>query len=475
MAALSRLPLFLSLRGRPCLVAGGSAAAAWKAELLMAAGAEVVVASADPSPEMRQLAEAPPPSEQHGTTLLLHRAWQREDLKAKALAVGAFGSDAEAECFAAAAAAAGVPVNLVERQADSAVTFGSIVNRSPLVVAVGSDGTSPLFGQTVRARIEALLPQGLAGWAAAAQSWRCRLRGLLPERPARRRFWQALVEEALQAPAGHAAPGTLERLAEDARTGSTGGGRGRITLVGAGPGDPELLTLRALRALQSAEVVLYDELVHSAILDLARREARRIRVGKRGHGPSTAQNEINELLLALAREGRQVVRLKGGDPMIFGRAGEELTAARAAGIPIEIVPGITAAQGAAARLGVTLTHRDHAQRLQYVTAHAKGGKLPSDIDWSALADPAVTTCVYMPKHTLSELVATALTRGLDPQTPAVAMANATRSDESLVAAPLVDLPGRLAGAMPEGPMLVLIGWVLAELLEGMEASVAAKG
>ncbi len=459
MAALSRLPLFISLRGRRCLVAGGTAAAAWKAELLSAAGAEVTILSESPSPEARGLAALAPPSDEHGPVTLLQRTWRESDLEDQALAVGAFAEQEEAERFCEAAKAQGVPVSLVDRAEASAVTFGSIINRSPLVISVNTDGVAPLFGQAVRARIEALLPQGLAGWAAAAKSWRDKVKALLPGRAGRRRFWQAFMQEALERPENYADQSTWQRLLDAAEPTASEGRRGRITLVGSGPGEPELLTLRALRALQSAEVILYDDLVHPAVLDLARREARKLRVGKRGYGPSCKQSDINALLLELAEQGLHVVRLKGGDPMIFGRAGEELTAARAAGIAIEVVPGITAAQGAAARLGISLTHRDHARRLQYVTAHAKGGRLPQDMDWSALADPTVTTIVYMPKHTLAELVTTAVAKGLDPETPALAMANATRSDEATYAAPIAALPDRLAGQMPDGPMLVMIGQV----------------
>ncbi len=462
MAALSRLPLFVSLRGERCLVAGGSPAAAWKAELLSAAGGEVLILSPEPSEEALALAAAPPPSSEHGPVRLEQRAWSAADLAGLVLAVGAFDQQEEAERFLAAAKAEGVIASLVDRAETSAVTFGSIVNRSPLVISINTDGVAPLFGQAVRARIEALLPQGLAGWAATAKSWREKVKALLPGRAGRRRFWQAFLREALERPDGHADPEAWTRLSAAAAADVTDDKRGRITLVGAGPGDPEFLTLRALRALQSAEVILYDDLVHPAVLDLARREARCLKVGKRGYGPSCKQSDINALLLELAEEGLEVVRLKGGDPMIFGRAGEELTAARAAGIAIEVVPGITAAQGAAARLGISLTHRDHARRLQYLTAHAKSGRLPDDIEWSALADPTATTVVYMPKHTLSDLVATALSHGLDPLTPAVAMANATRSDEFVLAAPIAELPARLGGDLPEGPMLVLIGWVFGE-------------
>jgi uroporphyrin-III C-methyltransferase/precorrin-2 dehydrogenase/sirohydrochlorin ferrochelatase len=238
--------------------------------------------------------------------------------------------------------------------------------------------------------------------------------------------------------------------------------RGSVTLVGAGPGDPELLTLRAVRALQSADVILIDDLVSPQVLDFARREAKKMLVGKTGRGPSCKQGEINELMLTLARAGKRVVRLKGGDPLIFGRAGEEVEACEDAGIPVEVVPGISAAQGAAARLGVSLTHRDHARRVQFVTGHARDGRLPTDIDWPSIADPAATTAVYMPGKTLTEFVARAGSEGLAPETPAVAVSNATRSDERMIRTTIGKLPERLAAEPATGPLLLLIGGVFAE-------------
>ena len=251
-----------------------------------------------------------------------------------------------------------------------------------------------------------------------------------------------------------------------------------ITLVGAGPGDPELLTLRAVRALQSADVILFDDLVSRDVLDFARREARKMLVGKTGFGPSCKQDDINALMVSLAKQGKRVVRLKGGDPLIFGRAGEELDACRTANIFVEVVPGITAAQGAAARLGLPLTDRKHARRLQYVTGHAKDGALPADLDWRSLADPATTTAIYMPSKTLDALVTRAVAEGLDPQTPAMAIARATRPDQAVVAAPISELPARLAQAALPGPALVMPGrkWLLDEPMPGAGTAPAqAKG
>ena len=248
---------------------------------------------------------------------------------------------------------------------------------------------------------------------------------------------------------------------------------GSVTLVGAGPGDPDLLTVRALRAIQTADAVLFDDLVAKPVLDLVRRDARLIDVGKRGYRTSCKQPDINAQLIELARQGLKVVRLKSGDPLIFGRAGEEITACREAGIPIDIIPGITSAQGAAAGLGVSLTHRDHARRLQFITAHDRHGQLPPDIDWSAVADAAATTIIYMPKRTLPELTAIAMAHGLDPATPALAVANATRPDEWVLRSTVGKIGIDLHAAALEGPVLVMLGEALREALGTMAAPQAA--
>ena len=237
------------------------------------------------------------------------------------------------------------------------------------------------------------------------------------------------------------------------------GSVGTVWLVGAGPGDPELLTLKAVRALQAATIILYDDLVGPEVLELARREAKRVAVGKKGHGPSCKQSEINDRIVALARAGETVVRLKGGDPTIFGRATEELDACRAAGIPVAIVPGISAAQGAAASLGISLTERKRARRVQFVTGHGADGKLPADIDWGAVADRKVTTILYMPRSTLGGFVRRALAKGLDPATPAIAIASATLPEEARAAGTIADIEAG-ASALPAGaPVTILIGWV----------------
>lgn len=452
IGALATLPLFHKLGGRRVVLAGDGEGAVWKAELLASTGADLHVFSPHAAGRFRPLAE------RGDLAITLHaRAWTPEDLTGAAIVVAEAESDEEAEAFVAAGHAAGAVVNVIDRPAYCDAQFGALVNRSPLIVAISTDGAAPVFGQAIRARIESLLPRSLKAWAEAARDWRPAVQAREASFAVRRAFWQLFTDRAL-ADAGRtptdadrdALLASLDRL--DAAPPA-----GRVLLVGAGPGDPDLLTLKALRALQSADVILHDNLVAPAILELARREARRVAVGKIGHGPSVLQEDINDLLVSLAREGKTVVRLKSGDPGIFGRAGEEIAACREAGIPVTIVPGITSAQGAAASLGLSLTDRAHAQRLQFITGHGRDGRLPASIRWCAVADPTVTTVVYMPRRTARAFTDAAMVNGLSPETPAVAVAWATRDNEARISGTAATIAERLA-TLPEGaPVILIIG------------------
>ncbi|HMF22055.1 MAG TPA: siroheme synthase CysG [Pseudolabrys sp.] len=458
LQALARLPVFFALDGKRAVLAGGSPAAAWKAELLSASGAQVEVYALNVGEELAELAEAPP----RGSIKVNLRNWTVADLPGAAVAVGAFEDDESAAAFAAAARAAGVPVNVIDKPAFCDFSFGAIVNRSPLVIGISTDGAAPVFAQAIRAKLESLLPTGFAGWAAAAARWRNAVKASRLSFAGRRTFWQLFTAHAIANSSSEPTQDDFERFVAEVE----GLGRmvenGSVTLVGAGPGDPELLTLRAVRSLQSADVILFDDLVSRDVLDFARREARKMLVGKTGFGPSCKQEEINALMVSLAKQGKRVVRLKGGDPLIFGRAAEEISACATANIPVDVVPGITAAQGAAAKLGLPLTDRKRARRLQYVTGHAKNGALPADLDWRGIADPTTTTAIYMPTRTLAALVEKATAEGLDPDTPALAIARATRPDQAVVAAPIAELPGRLTQAALPGPVLVMIGRALSK-------------
>jgi len=456
LGLLARLPIFLSLDGKRAVLAGGSPAATWKAELLSATGARVDVYADEVSDELVRLAADPP----RGAITINRRAWNSEDFKGAAIAIGAFDDEEDAATFASSARAAGVPVNVIDKPAHCDFSFGAIVNRSPLVIGISTDGAAPVFAQAIRAKLEALLPNGFADWAAAAARWRNAVKRSGLSFSGRRRFWQLFTAQAIAAPDHQPSETDFNNLIAEVGGLGTAVENGSVTLVGAGPGDAELLTLRAVRALQSADVILFDDLVSREVLDFARREARKMLVGKTGFGPSCKQDDINALMVGLARQGKRVVRLKGGDPLIFGRAAEEITACEEADIPVEVVPGITAAQGAASRLGLPLTDRKRARRLQYVTGHAKSGALPGDLDWQSLADPATTTAIYMPTRTLPALAATAIAKGLDPQTPALAIARATRPDQAVVRAFISELPQRVEEANLPGPVLVMLGHAL---------------
>jgi uroporphyrin-III C-methyltransferase/precorrin-2 dehydrogenase/sirohydrochlorin ferrochelatase len=455
IGALATLPVFFMLEDRRVILAGSSAGALWKAELLEAAGARVDLFGEYRGEDFAHFALGERVRRQS-------RHWIDADFKGAALAIGEFDSDAAAASFRAAAHRAGVPVNIVDRPALCDFQFGSIVNRSPLVVGISTAGAAPVFGQAIRAQIETLLPAGFARWAEAAREWRPAVQALNFNFRERRSFWETFTREAFthptEVPSEHVRNQLLDRVGQPGTRTDDGKEIGTVLLVGAGPGDPELLTLKAVRALQSADVVLFDDLVSPAIVDMARREATRITVGKRGHKPSCGQDEISALLVKLAKEEKKkVVRLKGGDPTIFGRANEEIEALRASRVPFEIIPGVTAASGAAAAAGVSLTERDIARRVQFITAHTKEGRLPDDLDWRALADPRATTAVYMGAKTLPVLVERLLTAGVAPETPALFIESATRAEERIIAAHLSQLPSKVAAAGPSGPALLLIG------------------
>ena len=330
MPPLTQLPVFFALIGKRVVLAGGSNAAAWKAELMLAAGARLEVYAEEFSDEMQAVAA----DTRDAAITLINRAWMPDDLDGAALAIGAFEDEQGAAAFAKAARDTGVPVNVIDKPAFCDFSFGAIVNRSPLVIGISTDGAAPVFAQAIRAKLEATLPQGFAAWAAAAQRWRAAVKASGLPFAGRRKFWQLFTAHAVKNP--DAAPGDadFERFIAEVQGEGAAVAAGTVTLVGAGPGDPELLTLRAVRALQSADVILFDDLVSRDVLDFARREARKMLVGKTGFGPSCKQEDINALMLGLAKQGKRVVRLKRGDPLIFGRAAEELDACDAAGFAV---------------------------------------------------------------------------------------------------------------------------------------------
>ena len=449
MAKLARLPVFLALEGKRVLLAGGSAAAAWKAELLSAAGAHVDVYAVDVSEDMRQMATDAP----GGVITIIDRVWAAGDLSGAAVAIGAFDDDESSAAFAAAARKAGVPVNVIDKPAFCDFSFGAIVNRSPLVIGISTDGAAPVFAQAVRAKLEALLPNGFAHWAAAAAKWRnaVKLSGL--SFSGRRKFWQVFTAHAVRNPTSEPTQDDFARFIAEVKGLGESVETGSVTLVGAGPGDPELLTLRAVRALQSADVILFDDLVSRDVLDFARREARKMLVGKTGFGPSCKQEDINALMVSLAQQGKRVVRLKGGDPLIFGRGGEEAEALAAAGIPCEVVPGVTAALACAAGAGIPLTHRDAARAVTFVTGHRREG----GVDLAGLVQPGVTLAIYMGIAMLRPIHDALLAGGMSPAMPAAVIERGGTPGQRVLRGTLAEMLAQAPGWVTEGPALLLVG------------------
>ncbi len=452
MGDLATLPVFLKLAGKTALIAGGSAGTAWKAELLAAAGAHVRLVWAEPDAEAAKLAADWP-----DRVTLIERALLDSDFDGAAIAIGALEDDQEGAAFAAAARMRGIPVNVVDKPAFCDFQFGAIVNRSPLVIGISTDGGAPPLGQAVRSMIETLLPAGFTGWAKAAKAWRGRVTTSGLDGGQRKSFWRRFAAMAMARP--HEAPCPIERemMIVDLEHALPQTRGGSLALVGAGPGDPELLTLKAVRFLREADVILYDDLVGDGVLAFARREARKIHVGKRGGETSCAQGDISSLAVLLASEGNRVVRLKGGDPLIFGRADEEIAAAAEAGIPVTIINGISAAMAAAASQGASLTRRGVARRLQFITAHDEAGDIPATLDWASIADPDATTCIYMGRRTLGSMMLRAIHAGLDPATPAHFVINATRPDEHCVTGTASSIAAHVAACKAGGPGVLLLG------------------
>jgi uroporphyrin-III C-methyltransferase/precorrin-2 dehydrogenase/sirohydrochlorin ferrochelatase len=447
-------PLFVDLHGRVVVVVGGGPVAERKALLLAASGARLRVVAPALTDGLAAACAA---------GHLEHRArpFEPADLEGARLAVAATGDPPTNARVAAAAEARGVLVNVVDELAPSSAILPAIVDRSPVVVAISTQGTAPALARRLREQIEAVLDGAVGRIAAFAAAWRSRIRSAVTDLGVRRRFYDWLVD----GPAGALVRAGRERDAGElvaaalAVAGAVPPPAGSVALVGAGPGDPGLLTLAALRALQSADVILHDRLVSAEVLSLARREAERISVGKAGGGRSVAQSHINELMVAEARRGRRVVRLKGGDPMVFGRGGEEIEHLARAGVRYEVVPGVTAALACAAYAGIPLTHREHSPSLRLVTAHCR--ESIDATDWRALATGRETLAVYMALATLPQLRRELLRHGRSPATPVALIENGSRPDQRVVLGTLDSLEALAAMHAIGSPALLIVGDVAA--------------
>jgi len=442
------LPIFADLKSKPVLVVGGGDVAARKIELLRRAGARVQIAARELCEELQELADI-------DAVEWLATEFAETQLDSVFLVIAATDDSALNGLVYEAANRRHLLANVVDDQPKCSFIFPSIVDRSPLVVAISSSGTAPVLARLLREKLESLLPANLGQMAQIAGQWRDKVKQRFHKMSDRRRFWERAFNGlfASQVAAGNVlgAQQTLDdQLAHPEKA------QGEIVLVGAGPGDSGLLTLRGLQVMQLADVVLYDHLVSEEILDLVRRDADRICVGKRAGAHSVPQEETNRLLVELARKGKRVVRLKGGDPFIFGRGGEELQAAQEAGIPFQVVPGITAAAGATAYAGIPLTHRDHAQSVMFITGHCRTGG--EDVDWPALARERQTLAIYMGTVKAAEISQQLMAHGRDASTPVAVIGCGTRQNQQVLTGTLQQLE-ELAQRAPT-PALLVIGEVV---------------
>lgn len=446
------LPIFLSLKGARCLVVGGGAVAARKAGLLAGCGAKVAVVA----PELGETlaAEAAAGRIEH-----IPARFEPAHLDAATVVIAATDDHAVNAAVSQEARARNIPVNVVDAPELCSFIFPSIVDRSPMIVAVSTGGASPVLARLVRAKLETMLPAAYGRLAQLANELRERVKQHFADPAQRRIFWEKMLggtfaDLVLAGKAAEAQKHFEEQLAATKDEPP----RGEVYLVGAGPGNPDLLTFRALKLMQQADVVVHDHLVSPAIVELCRRDAQRIYVGKERNNHTLRQEEINALLVKLAREGQRVLRLKGGDPFIFGRGGEEIETLTANGISFEVVPGITAAAGVASYSGIPLTHRDYAQACVFVTGHLKDGTM--NLDWTGLARPHQTIVFYMGLHGLPVLCRELAAHGLPETTPAAIVQQGTTNRQRILIGTLATLPQQAEAAQLKPPTLIIVGEVV---------------
>ncbi len=446
---MQTFPLFANLAGRPVLVIGGGTVAERKAHALLDAGALVHLAAPDLTPQLKLWAE-------QGKVLVRGQQFEAHWLDEVFLVVAATDDAVVNQTVSDAAEARKKLVNVVDNPELCSYIVPSIIDRSPVQIAISSNGTAPVLIRQLRQQLETLIPQQFGTMAEIAGRWRGKVKQQLGSLTQRRRFWEMLFSS---------------RFADAAQSGDTAGAeallqaqlasgvpqQGDVTLVGAGPGDPGLLTLNALQAIQQADIVFHDALISDEIMALIRRDAERVPVGKRGGHHSVPQDQINALLISHARKGLRVVRLKGGDPFIFGRGGEEMQAVTAQGIACRVVPGITAALGASAYAGIPLTHRDHSQSVLFVTGHTC--RNDNAIDWDTLARPRQTIVVYMGTVNAARITHELTQRGRPADTPVAVVSHATRPSQKVYSGTLADLNDLASQAA--APALFIIGEVAA--------------
>jgi len=446
------LPIFMKISGRHCVVIGGGDVALRKITLLLKAEADVTVVAPDLHADLQVLLDAK-------KIKFVAKNFEQNQLQGACLVIAATDDESTNIAVSTAAKALNIPVNVVDAPDLCTFTMGSIIDRDPVLIAVSSAGNAPVLARYIRTKIETMLPASYGRIAAIAGEFREQVKAKFATTQARRIFWEGVLQgpivERVLAGQEKAARDLLKDLIENADNTKK---QGEVFLVGGGPGDPDLLTFRALRLMQMCDVCVYDKLVSPEVMELVRRDAELIYVGKSRDQHTMPQEEINELLATLALQGKRVLRLKGGDPFIFGRGGEEIETLMERGVPFQVVPGITAANGVSSYAGIPLTHRDYAQACLFITGHHKDGSI--DMDWVAMSRPNQTVVVYMGLVGLKEICEQLIAHGVSPSMPAAVVQQGTTQRQKVVTATLADLAEKVNIAAMKPPCLTIIGEVV---------------
>ncbi len=449
---MQALPIFINITNRLCIVIGGGDVATRKVSMLLKANAAITLVSPEICHELQTLVD-------DGKIQCIQSTYQKQQLDGACLVVAATDDESVNEAVSLDAKSLNIPVNVVDSPALCTFTMGSIIERSPVVIAVSSEGNAPVLARYIRTKIETMLPAGYGRIAGIAGEFRDKVKAKFTTTQARRRFW----EDVLQGPLVERVLSGQERSARALLQGlidqeNVTTNKGEVFLVGGGPGDPDLLTFRALRLMQQCDVCVYDKLVSPEVMELVRRDAELIYVGKSRDQHTLPQEEINALLAKLALQGKRVLRLKGGDPFIFGRGGEEIETLMEHGVPFQVVPGITAANGVSSYAGIPLTHRDYAQACLFITGHLKDGSL--DLDWEAMARPRQTVVIYMGLVGLAQICEQLIKHGVSPDMPVAVVQQGTTQRQKVVTATLADLFEKVTEAGLKPPCLTIIGEVV---------------
>lgn len=445
-------PLFLDLKQQACLVVGAGEIAARKIELLARAGAQITVVSLEIGETVAKLQKI-------HSLVIIQRAFEETDLEGIRLVVSATNNRQANIAVAEAAKQKNLLVNVVDNPELCNFIFPAIVDRSPVIAAISSGGASPVLARLLRGKIESTIPASFGKLAALADQFRPMVKQYIAEGTPRRIFWENVLQGSI---AELVFAGKTQQAEQQLRDkilqAEQGQNKGEVYLIGAGPGDPDLLTFKALRLMQQADVIVYDRLVSAEIMDLARRDAEKIYVGKQRDNHSLPQESINELLANLALKGKRVARLKGGDPFIFGRGGEEIETLVQHGVSFQVVPGITAATGCASYAGIPLTHRDHAQSCTFVTGHLKDGSI--NLNWPQLAAPNQTVVIYMGLVGLNEICQQLIAYGCPEDHPIAIVQQGTTQHQRVITGTLSDMPQQVAADDIKPPTLIIVGTVV---------------